>query len=72
LKATDAAIFTTIPRSLLLPAVSEILPSFEASFGLRMISRQKSVVGLVSAESSRECAPQQCRHPAEFGPELSD
>jgi hypothetical protein len=63
---------TTIPRSRLLPAVREILPSFEASFGFGMISRLKQAAGLLSAESPRECAPQQCRRPAELGLKLSD
>jgi hypothetical protein len=63
--------FTTMPRSGLLPAVREILPSLQAPFGFRMISRPKLAFGLLSAESSRKCAPQQCRRPAEFGLELS-
>jgi hypothetical protein len=41
-------------------------------FGFGMISPAKLVVGLVSAESSRNCAPQQYRPPAEFSLELSD
>jgi hypothetical protein len=69
LKATDVALFTTVPRRRLLrlPEYFSLQPAYDATSGVR----EDSLSGLLSTEPRGKCAPQQCLG-NERGLELSD